>query len=204
MVYSEKITMVAKDSKQAGIDEAGRGSWAGPVTVAAVILNPKKIPTGLADSKTLSKKRREALFDAITQTSQVCVVHIGTHDIEQLNILQATLKGMREAIIGLPTRPTLALIDGNQMPKNLPCPAQTIIKGDSKFDCIKAASIVAKVSRDRLMAKLAQDYPQYGWEKNAGYGTNLHHLALQDLGVTPHHRRLFKPIHKIVLLSGAG
>lgn len=196
--------MVAEERKKAGIDEAGRGSWAGPVTVAAVILNPDpdKIPTGLADSKTLSKKRREALFDAITQTSQFCVVHIGTHDIEQLNILQATLKGMREAIIGLPTRPNLALIDGNQMPKNLPCPAQTIIKGDSKFDCIKAASIVAKVSRDRLMAKLAQDYPQYGWEKNAGYGTNLHHLALQDLGVTPHHRRLFKPIHKIVLLSG--
>ncbi len=91
--------MVAEERKEAGVDEAGRGSWAGPVTVAAVILNPKKIPTGLADSKTLSKKRREALFDAITQTSQFCVVHIGTHDIEQLNILQATLKGMREASI---------------------------------------------------------------------------------------------------------
>ena len=181
----------------AGVDEVGRGPWAGPVTAAAVILDPNAIPDGLDDSKKLSAKKRDTLFEAIMATAQVSCFHISVDEIDQLNILQASMKAMRLAIEGLSVVDH-ALIDGNKIPEGLECPATPIVKGDGKSVSIAAASIIAKVTRDRLMLDLSKQYPGYGWESNAGYGTKMHQLGLQNLGVTPHHRRSFKPIHNIL------
>lgn len=181
-----------------GIDEVGRGPWAGPVMAAAVILDPARIPAGLNDSKKLTAARREALVPLIMDMAQVGIGSASVAEIDEINILQATYLAMRRAIAALPTAPAFALIDGNRTPPDLPCPAQTIIKGDSISLSIAAASIVAKVARDRLMADLAAEYPGYGWETNAGYGTAAHQAGLRSHGVTPHHRRSFKPIHKIL------
>ena len=182
----------------AGIDEVGRGPWAGPVTACAVILDPNNIPDGLRDSKKLTAKRREILFDQIVETAAVGLAHVEVEEIDRINILQASLRAMERAVACLPQQPQFALIDGNKLPPNLPCPAQAIVKGDDKSVSIAAASIVAKVTRDRLMESLAQQYPGYGWETNAGYGTKMHQNGLQNLGVTTHHRRSFKPIHNIL------
>ncbi len=181
----------------AGVDEVGRGPWAGPVTAAAVILNPDNIPQGLDDSKKLTAAKREELFPLIMASAEVQIVDIEVEEIDQTNILVASLKAMRLAIEGLGAVDH-ALIDGNKIPQNLVCPATSVVKGDSKSLSIAAASIVAKVTRDRQMLELSKKYPGYGWETNAGYGTKMHHLALQNLGVTPHHRRSFKPIHNIL------
>lgn len=181
-----------------GVDEVGRGPWAGPVTACAVILDPTNIPDGLNDSKKLSKKRREELYDQIIKTSAVSLVHVDVGEIDQINILQATFRAMERAIEALDTAPDFALIDGNKVPPNISCDAHAIIKGDSKSASIAAASIVAKVTRDRLMVELAREFPGYGWETNAGYGTKMHQLGLENLGVTTHHRRSFKPIHNIL------
>lgn len=182
----------------AGVDEVGRGPWAGPVTACAVVLNPNSIPDGLNDSKKLSAKNREALFHQIAKSADVSIAHLSVDEIDQINILQASLLAMEKAVTGLKNPADFALIDGNKTPKSLSCPSQTIIKGDAKSASIAAASIVAKVTRDQIMVALSQQYPGYGWETNAGYGTKLHQEGLAKLGVTPHHRRSFKPIHNML------
>ena len=183
-------------SRIVGIDEVGRGPWAGPVVVAGVILDPDKIPDGLTDSKKISASKRDSLSVLIHASAHVEIVEISVEEIDELNILQATFLGMRQVAAAL--RPDFALVDGNRVPPNLSCDAEAIVKGDSKSASIAAASIVAKTYRDRLMADLARDFPEYGWETNAGYGTKSHKNALQNLGVTPHHRRSFKPIHNML------
>ena len=180
-----------------GVDEVGRGPWAGPVTACAVILNPDNIPHGLNDSKKLNVVRRNELFLKIMESSLVSCVHVDVKEIDKINILQATFRAMERSILKLPI-PDHILIDGNKLPPNLPSPATAIIKGDTKSASIAAASIIAKVTRDQLMADLSLEYPGYGWEKNAGYGTKMHQLGLLNNGVTPHHRRSFKPIHNML------
>lgn len=183
-----------------GVDEAGRGPWAGPVVAAAAILDPGDFPAGLNDSKQLSAKRREALFEALAEgPAEIGVGVASVEEIDRANILQATYLAMRRAIEALPSAPALALIDGNRAPKDLACDCQAVIKGDGRSLSIAAASIIAKVTRDRIMTKLAETHPGYGWERNAGYGVKAHQEALKRLGVTPHHRRSFKPIHKILV-----
>jgi len=182
----------------AGVDEVGRGPWAGPVTACAVVLDPKNIPDGLNDSKKLTAKRREALFEQILASSDVSIAHVSVKEIDRINILQASLLAMEKAVAGLSTPADFALIDGNKAPKNLSCPCETIIKGDAKSSSIAAASIIAKVTRDHLMVTLSQQYPGYAWDTNAGYGTKAHQEGLKTLGVTAHHRRSFKPIHKML------
>jgi ribonuclease HII len=182
----------------AGVDEVGRGPLAGPVTAAAVILDGANLPQGLADSKTLSAAKREALFDAVMACATVCVAHASVQEIDDLNILRASHLAMERAVAGLTLAPDHLLIDGNLIPKGLTGRATAIVKGDAKSLSIAAASIIAKVTRDRLMVDLAQQFPAYGWDQNAGYPTKLHLAALQDFGVTPWHRRSFKPVHNIL------
>jgi ribonuclease HII len=179
-----------------GIDEVGRGPLCGPVTAAAVRLDPARIPAGLADSKALTAARREALFAELHEVAQIAVAHASVEEIDSLNILRASHLAMERAVAALGA--DFALIDGNMIPRNLPCRGLAIIKGDAKSLSIAAASICAKVTRDRLMVDLAQQYPGYGWEMNAGYPTKAHMTALLNLGVTPVHRRSFKPIHNIL------
>lgn len=181
-----------------GVDEVGRGPWAGPVTAAAVILDPDNIPDGINDSKKLSAKKRTLLYGAIKQSAICSVVHVDVEEIDRINILQASLKAMQLAIEGLDADCSFALIDGTKLPPQLHCPARSIVKGDSKSLSIAAASIIAKFERDALMCAFAQQYPGYGWETNMGYGTKMHQIGLQNLGVTPLHRRSFKPIHNIL------
>ncbi|QCO55676.1 ribonuclease HII [Pseudorhodobacter turbinis] len=182
----------------AGVDEVGRGPLAGPVTAAAVRLLPGKVPVGLGDSKALTAKRRDALFDLIMDMAEVSIAHASVEEIDEINILRASHLAMVRALQGLPTPPDFALIDGNLLPRDMPCAGQAIIKGDALSLSISAASIVAKVTRDRMMVGLAQQYPGYGWDRNAGYPTKEHQSALLNLGVTPHHRRSFKPVHNIL------
>lgn len=182
----------------AGVDEVGRGPLAGPVVAAAVILDPVNIPTGLNDSKKLTAKSRDALYDALMSDADVSIAQASVHEIDTHNILRASHIAMVRAIRGLRQPPDHALIDGNMVPRDLTLSAETIVKGDGRSLSIAAASIVAKVWRDRHMVDLAQQYPHYGWEKNAGYPTAQHKLGLARFGVTPHHRRSFKPIHNIL------
>ncbi len=184
----------------AGVDEVGRGPWAGPVVAAAVILDTARLPDGLNDSKKLSRQKREQLDAAIRETSAVGLGVVEVADIDRLNILAAAMEAMRRAVADLPVAPGHALVDGNRLP-DLAMPATAVIKGDGLSASIAAASIVAKVHRDRLMATLAETFPAYGWERNAGYGTAEHQAALRDHGVTCHHRRSFAPIAR--LLAGA-
>ena len=179
----------------AGLDEVGRGPLAGPVTAAAVILNPDRIPDGLRDSKTLSAARREALAAELAEVACVCVAHASVEEIDRINILQASLLAMERAVAGLALSPDHCLIDGNKIPTGLRGRAEAIVKGDARCLSIAAASIIAKVARDRIMEDLAQQHPGYGWETNAGYPSPQHKKALLDLGVTPWHRRSFKPVH---------
>ncbi|MDP4032522.1 MAG: ribonuclease HII [Pseudorhodobacter sp.] len=181
-----------------GVDEVGRGPLAGPVTAAAVRLWAGHIPPGLNDSKKLTAARREALYHAIMAQAQVCIAHASVDEIDSLNILRASHLAMVRAVQGLPEAPDHALIDGNIIPRNLPCGAEAIVKGDGRSLSIAAASIVAKVTRDAIMVDLAQQHPGYGWEKNAGYPTKQHLAALLNLGVTPWHRRSFRPVHNIL------
>ena len=182
----------------AGVDEVGRGPLAGPVTACAVVLDMSRIPEGLNDSKKLSAKRRESLAEAILACAEVSVASASVEEIDELNILRASHLAMERAVAGLLTPPDHCLIDGNLIPKGLTVSAEAIVKGDSKSVSISAASIVAKIRRDYVMSALAQQYPGYGWETNAGYPSKSHRLALQNLGVTPHHRRSFKPVHNIL------
>ena len=179
----------------AGLDEVGRGPWAGPVVAAAVILDPKNIPGGINDSKKVPLKRRETLFTQIMGTAHVGIGISSVDEIDEMNILQASLLAMRRALAELPLRPTHALVDGNRDP-GLGISTQCVVKGDSLSFSIAAASIIAKVTRDRMMKKLALLHPQYGWERNAGYGTAEHARALRLVGITPHHRKSFAPIRE--------
>ena len=182
----------------AGVDEVGRGPLAGPVIAAAVILDPARIPSGLADSKLLTARRREHLHDEIHASAlAISVAEASVEEIDRLNILHASMLAMRRAVEGLP-EVGFVLVDGNRLPPGLPCPAEAVVKGDARCLSIAAASIVAKVVRDRLMVDLAQQHPGYGWEANAGYPTKAHCEALLHLGVTPWHRRSFGPVHKIL------
>lgn len=182
----------------AGTDEVGRGPLCGPVTAAAVILDPARIPEGLNDSKKLTAKRRAALVEEITASADWCVAHASVEEIDSLNILRASHLAMCRAVAGLRTRPDHVLVDGNRLPQDLGVSAEAIVKGDGRSVSIAAASILAKEARDALMVGLAQQYPGYGWERNAGYPTQDHLQALLDLGVTPVHRRSFKPVHNIL------
>ncbi len=194
----ERAAINRGQSPVAGVDEVGRGPLAGPVTAAAVILNPDDIPPGLADSKALTAARRESLYDLIMARARTCVAHASVAEIDALNILRASHLAMERAVAGLPGAPEHLLIDGNLIPAGLQGRATAIVKGDALCLSIAAASIIAKVTRDRIMVDLAQQYPGYGWERNAGYPTKLHQLALLNLGVTPWHRRSFKPVHNML------
>ncbi len=182
----------------AGVDEVGRGPLAGPVVAAAAILDPANIPDGLNDSKKLTAKRRDALYDELLAVADVSIAQATVTEIDEHNILRASHIAMVRAIAGLSQTADHALIDGNMIPRGLAISSETIIKGDARSLSIAAASIMAKVWRDRHMVALAQQHPHYGWEKNAGYPTAQHKLGLQQFGVTPHHRRSFKPIHNML------
>lgn len=174
-----------------GVDEAGRGPLAGPVYAAAVILPDGVIPEGVNDSKKLSEKKREALFDVITEEAlDYSIAYATAEEIDDINILQATFLAMKRAIDGLKTKADYAMIDGNRMPP-LDIPGETIVKGDANSASIAAASILAKVSRDRFMLKMAEKYPRYQFEKHKGYGTKLHYQMLNEYGPSEIHRQTF-------------
>ncbi|WP_390911465.1 ribonuclease HII [Pseudosulfitobacter sp. SM2401] len=182
----------------AGVDEVGRGPLAGPVTAAAVVLDPARIPDGLNDSKKLTARARERLYAELMACAEVSVAHASVAEIDELNILRASHLAMERALAGLALAPEHALIDGNMIPRGLELPATALVKGDARSVSISAASIVAKICRDRVLVDLAQHHPGYGWETNMGYGSKKHMSALSHLGVTPHHRRSFKPVHNIL------
>ena len=184
----------------AGVDEAGRGPWAGPVVAAAVVLDPARLPLGIDDSKALDEDRRQIVYDRIVACSEFAVGIADVERIDRDNILNATLWAMSEAVAALRQRPRLTLVDGNRAPR-LDCATRTIVKGDAKCLSIAAASIVAKVTRDRLMADLALAHPGYGFERHKGYGTPEHKEALARLGVSPQHRRSFRPIQLVLGLA---
>ena len=192
-----------------GLDEAGRGPWAGPVVAGAAWLDPRRLPAelraGLDDSKALTAARREALYQALHEAADAGLATLASaraevEEIDRLNILQASLLAMARAAAALPLEPAAALVDGTKAPA-LPCPARAVVKGDAKSLSIAAASIVAKVERDRLMAALARRHPGYGWERNRGYGTAEHRAALARLGATPEHRRSFRPVRETLGLA---
>lgn len=182
----------------AGVDEVGRGPIAGPVTAAAVVLDPARIPAGLNDSKRLSPARRDALATALEACAEIAIVHVDVDEIDHHNILRASLLAMQRAVARLHPAPQAVLVDGPHLPPGLPCPGQAVIGGDARSLSIAAASIVAKVARDRLMQQLDAQFPGYGWARNAGYPTAEHRAALHHLGVSPHHRRSFAPIRKML------
>jgi ribonuclease HII len=188
----------------AGIDEAGRGPWAGPVVVAAVILDPERIPGGLNDSKLMTPEAREDRYQAILATSIVSVVIGPVRQIDRINILQASLWGMRAAYRRLGVPAGSALIDGNIVPKRFPCKARAVVGGDGLSLSVAAASIVAKVTRDRMMVKLSRRYRRYAWDSNKGYGTPEHAAAIKKHGVCTHHRRSFSPIERALRLIETG
>jgi len=177
----------------AGIDEAGRGPWAGPVVAAAVILDPGHIPPGLDDSKALSAAARASAYETIIASAQVGLGIADVARIDRDNILNATLWAMQQAVQRLSDRPRLALVDGNRAPA-FDCATQCVVKGDARCLSIAAASIIAKVTRDRMMCALSEDLPDYGFERHKGYGTPEHRKALALHGVTAHHRRSFRPV----------
>ena len=182
----------ACDGIVCGVDEAGRGPLAGPVYAAAVVLSPERPVEGLNDSKKLSEKKREALYDVIIERAEAyCIASASVDEIEELNILGATYLAMTRAVQGLSVTPKLALIDGNRIPPQLGVAAQTVVKGDAQSESIAAASILAKVTRDRVLLELDARYPQYGFAAHKGYGTAAHTAALKEFGPCPEHRPSF-------------
>jgi ribonuclease HII len=196
--FSREVLAIADGHMVCGIDEAGRGPWAGPVVAAAVILNPANIPAGLNDSKKLTPTRREALFQPILSAAKVGVGEASAAEIDTLNILKATYLAMARAVAALPLTPDLALVDGNRAP-NLSIRTQTIIGGDGVSLSIAAASIIAKVTRDRQMVELEARHPGYGFAAHKGYGTAGHLAALRRLGPCPEHRKSFAPIAALTI-----
>ena len=201
---SLKLERACQDSPVAGIDEAGRGPLAGPVIAAAVVLNigtlPRRVARRINDSKQLPASEREALFELLQPHAAIGVGGASVAEIDSINILQATFLAMRRAVSRLPVAPAIALVDGNMAP-GLACATQTVVDGDRLSLSIAAASIIAKVTRDRVMRLLSRQHPGYGWEHNAGYGTEEHRQALVRLGVTPHHRRSFRPVYECPAVS---
>ncbi|GAB4274955.1 MAG: ribonuclease HII [Pararhodobacter sp.] len=182
----------------AGVDEVGRGPLCGPVTAAAVILDPGRIPEGINDSKTLSEAARTRLAEQIKASATWAVAHASVAEIDAINILQASHLAMKRALQALDPKADYAIIDGNRMPCDMTIDAQCVVKGDARSLSIAAASILAKVERDQIMRKLALEHPGYGWETNAGYPSPAHLAALRRLGPTPHHRISFAPVRKIL------
>ncbi|AIF49052.1 ribonuclease HII [Dyella japonica] len=183
----------------AGVDEAGRGPLCGPVAVAAVILDPARPIEGLNDSKKLTEQKREALYPLIIERALAySIVMVMSDEIDRINIYQATMTGMCRALAGLSPAAQEAWIDGNALPRDLPCPGRAIIGGDALEPAISAASILAKVTRDRWMVALDREHPGYGFAEHKGYGTPAHLAALQRLGPCPHHRRSFAPVKILV------
>jgi ribonuclease HII len=178
----------------AGVDEAGRGPLAGPVVAAAVMLDPRRIPKGLNDSKMLTSERREELYLEIMATSEVAFVQASPARIDRIDIRKATLWAMCAAVKALPHAPDRVFIDGREFPDGLPCPAEAVVDGDAKLVSIAAASIIAKVTRDRLMRRLASSHVGWGFERHVGYGTAEHRKALAAFGPTSHHRHSFAPV----------
>jgi len=192
--YSLEMSAGSPVHVVAGIDEAGRGPLAGPVVAAAVILDADRIPAGLNDSKKLTDAARFQLFEQILQTAHVAVASSSASRIDRTDIRLATLEAMRRALAALPERPALALIDGRDVPPGLCCPGKAVIKGDARSVSIAAASIVAKVTRDRMMRHSARLHPVYGFERHVGYGTADHRRAIADHGPCPLHRMSFSPL----------
>lgn len=186
-----------------GIDEAGRGPLAGPVVAAAIVLPLRGVPRGINDSKKLTPERRAELAERLRKVAVYGIGEASVEEIDRINILQATFLAMGRAVAALTQAlghpPAHALIDGNLAPRGLPCPAQPLVDGDALCVSIAAASILAKVTRDRTMRELALSHPRYGWERNAGYGTPEHLAALREHGPTPHHRRSFAPVEQLHL-----
>jgi ribonuclease HII len=191
--FSRERKAIAQGLIVCGVDEAGRGPIAGPVVAAAVILDPKRIPRGLNDSKVLSETKRDALYDALIASADCGVGIVQAPIIDSINILQATFHAMKIAVSKLHSPATLALVDGNRAPL-LPCTAEMIVDGDATCLSIGAASIIAKVTRDRLMCALHETYPQYGFNLHKGYGTEIHLAALAEFGPCPEHRCSFAPL----------
>lgn len=190
------VARIAASRLVAGVDEAGRGPLAGPLAVAAVILDQDRPIEGLDDSKKLSPARREALYAHIVAGARAwSVVLVEVEEIDRINILQATLAGMSRAVRSLAVAAEEAWIDGNQLPRDLPCPGRTIVGGDALEPAISAASIIAKVTRDRLMTALDATWPGYGFALHKGYATRVHLEALERLGPCPLHRQSFAPVH---------
>ncbi|MGL4398083.1 MAG: ribonuclease HII [Hyphomicrobium sp.] len=177
----------------AGVDEAGRGPWAGPVVAAAVVLDPAVIPASIDDSKVMDEESRAVIYHRLMKVADVGVGIADVARIDRDNILAATMWAMQQAVAGLKTPPRLVLIDGNRAPR-MSIETRTIVKGDAKCVSIAAASIIAKVTRDRIMIALAKDFPGYGFDRHKGYGTPEHSAAIARLGVCPMHRRSFKPV----------
>lgn len=192
-------TLSSGNYLKAGVDEAGRGPLAGPVVVAAVILDPARPIVGLDDSKKLSEKKREALFPQIVERALAhCVIVVEAEEIDRLNIFQATMAGMSRAVAGLAPAAHEALVDGNKLPRDLPCPGRAIVGGDALEPAISAASILAKVTRDRLMVTLDGVHPGYGFAIHKGYPTPAHLASLRRLGPCPQHRRSFAPVRMLL------
>ena len=188
-----------KNKLTAGVDEVGRGSWIGPVFSAAVILKKSINKNLLKDSKKIPAKERKQLANYIKKNSIYSVGKASIKEIDKLNILQATLLSMKRAINNLKHKPNIILVDGVHAPKNTSYHFKTIVRGDEKIPAISAASIIAKVARDRYITRLAKNYISYGWHTNFGYGTKKHLDAINKFGVTNHHRKSFKPIYNILL-----
>ena len=188
-----------KNNKTAGVDEVGRGCLAGPVFAAAVILNNNINIRGIKDSKKIPFKKRVLLSKYIKKNSIYAVGSASVEEINKINILNASLLSMQRALEKLKHKPSIAYIDGLYAPKNVKVKCKTFIKGDEKIICIAAASIVAKVTRDLFMIKLAKKYPKYSWNKNFGYGTDDHLLGLKKYGITKQHRKKFNPVHKMLM-----
>ena len=188
-----------KINKIAGVDEVGRGCLAGPVFAAAVILNNNINIKGIKDSKKITFKKRILLSNYIKKNSTYAIGSASVNEISRINILNASLLSMQRALKKLKHKPSIAYIDGPFAPKNIKMKCKTFIKGDEKITCIAAASIIAKATRDLFMIKLAKRYPKYSWNKNFGYGTIDHLNGIKKYGITEHHRKKFKPIHKILI-----
>lgn len=199
MLFKNQAHFYLEHKIFAGVDEAGRGPLAGPVVIAAVILDKTTRIEGIDDSKKLSEKKRERLFKEITaKASDFQIIIVSPEKIDEINILQATLWGMEEAVFNLNKKPSLCLIDGNRLPKRISDRSEAVIKGDGKYASIAAASILAKVTRDRIMVKLHQEFPEYNFASNKGYPTPEHLKAIRTHGITKHHRKSYKPVQQYI------
>ena len=193
----EACFLAEKSGPIAGIDEVGRGPLAGPVMAAAVILNRECIPEGLNDSKKITIRTREKLFDRVMEFAVTGIGEASVEEIDKFNIRRATHLAMARAITALGEKPAFAIVDGNDAPA-LECPCNTIVGGDGRSASIAAASIIAKVTRDRKMMRLHEEFPGYGWRTNMGYGTKAHIEGMKMLGITPHHRKSFAPVYQML------